>query len=123
MRRDKVTEGFRRYATPHYLNYWKFTSYQPSPPLPLANLRLETKIRMRSVHSLPKFIRKGMFEAFKAVRLVSDSPVGTEVCDQIVVIVLVDAKKGSDLAILLAGCSSEFDQRIGDIEGNQPESR
>lgn len=63
------------------------------------------------------------FEAFKAVRLVSDSPVGTEVCDQVVVIVLVDAKKRPDLAILLAGCSSEFDQRIGDIERNQPESR
>lgn len=64
-----------------------------------------------------------MFEAFKAVRLVSDSPVGTEVCDQVVVIVLADAEQRPDLAILLAGRRSEFDQRIGDIERNQPESR
>lgn len=65
---DKVTEGFRRYATLIISIAVKSTSYQPAPPLPLANLRLEAEIRMRSVHFLPKFIQNGNSECFRAVQ-------------------------------------------------------
>lgn len=88
----------------HVLHAMCFTLCAHNEMNKLAQSRLlQPEIGMSSVHQAPIEERENgqHVKAFKVTQFMN-SPVGFEVGDKIVLIVLVDAEQRSDLAVLLA---------------------